>query len=169
MQEHRRVGLAAAVLLLAALTAAACDTSDPFASVGASPSATPVGSVAASSSSASPVTVATRSPVASVRPSATPKPVASVKGTGFTDSKTFRLNAGDYVVRWTVTSKDPAGCAAIGALHSPDGKVSRDVASAKLTGKGTKAGARAISNLKAGTYVVTFATTCSWTAQIYAN
>ena len=169
VQERRRLGLAAVALLVVAVATSACDTADPFASVGSSPSAVPTGSVAASTSSSAGPTVATRSPAASVRPSAVPKPVASVKGTGFTDSKTFKLGAGNYVVRWTVTSKDPVGCTVIGALHAPDGKVSRDVVSATLAGKGTKSGAKTITKLPTGTYLVTFATTCAWTAQVYPS
>ena len=167
MQERRRPGIAALALLVVAVVTSACDTADPFASAGASPSALPAGSVAGSTTSTARSTVATRTAAASVRASAAPKPVASVKGTGFTDSKTFTLDAGSYVVRWTMTSKDPAGCTVIGALHSPDGKVSRDVASATLAGKGTKSGSKTVTKLPAGTYLITFATTCAWTAQVY--
>ena len=101
------------------------------------------------------------------RIASTLKPVVSVKGSGFKDSKTFKLAAGTYVVHWTLTSGVSTGCTAIGALRTPDGKISMEIANTTLTGKGSKAGQQLAKKVQAATYVITFATTCSWTAAIY--
>ena len=69
--------------------------------------------------------------------------------------------------RWTLTSKDSGGCTAIGAIHSPDGQVSVEVANTSVSGKATRSGSKSAGRLSAGTYLVTFATTCSWTAAVY--
>jgi len=134
---------------------AAASASGSIAASGGGPSASPGGSGASAAASAASSAAATA------------KPVASVKGTGFVDSKTFQLAAGNYLVRWTITAKDATGCGAIGAIHSPDGGVSVEVANTKLTAKGTKSGAKAAPKLAGGSYLVTFATTCTWTAQVY--
>jgi hypothetical protein len=130
---------------------------------------------ASSSQSAAPSTAAQPSSAASEAPGApgspaagpTPKPVASVKGTGFVDSKPFTLKAGDYVVRWRLTSSDSAGCTAIGAIHTPDGSTSVEIANTAVKGKASRSGSKSAPKLPAGSYLVTFATTCSWTANVF--
>jgi hypothetical protein len=117
------------------------------------------------SASAAPIAVAAASP--SVR--ATPKPVATVKGTGFMDSKTFKLKAGTYLVRWSITSRSDDGCTVLGALHTPDGMTSVDLLNTTISGATTKTGQKTTGNLKAGTYLVTMATSCTWRADVYAQ
>ena len=151
------------------VTAGPSGTAGPSASAGSG--SLPAGSVApAASASGSPAASATASGAAGTGPSASPtKPIASVKGTGYASSKSFKLKAGDYEVRWTLTSSSAAGCMAIGALRTPDGKVSVEVANSKVSGKGTLTGYEVVPNVKAGTYQVTFATTCAWAAQVFAQ
>lgn len=127
----------------------------------------PASSIAGTSSSPAPRSAGAGSAGTSQAAGPTPKPVTAVKGSGFVDSKPFKLHAGSYLVRWMVTSTDGAGCSAIGAIHSPDGNVSVEIANITLTGKGSTSGQKPAPNLAAGNYVVTFATTCSWTAQVY--
>ena len=40
----------------------------------------------------------------------------------------FSLTAGNYLVGWTISSAGSGGCNAIGAIHTPDGKTSVEVA-----------------------------------------
>jgi hypothetical protein len=150
-------------LAILALVTAGCGSGQP----GASPGSSVSGATGAAPRSASVPGGAGRSPRPSASVQPTSKPLVSVKGSGFEDSRSFKLGAGTYVVHWKISSSNPAGCAAIGALRTPDGKVSVEVANTTLTGKGSQAGQQVATKMKAATYVITFATTCSWTAAIY--
>jgi hypothetical protein len=97
----------------------------------------------------------------------TAPPVATAAGIGFTDSEPIALKAGDYLIRWTISTDDPSGCPAIGALHTKDGKISLEFANTTLSGPGEQSGERPVPGLTAGTYLITIATTCSWTAAVY--
>jgi hypothetical protein len=79
------------------------------------------------------------------------------------------LNAGNYLVRWTLTSAEAAGCVALGAIHTTDGQTSIEIANTRLTSAGVENGKRSVPKLKAGTYLITFATTCSWAASVFAD
>jgi hypothetical protein len=160
--------------LLVALAVAACGGGTPAgsgsprspASAASSGRSSAPGSTRAPTDSATasdPASTAAASPAAG----ATPKPVAAVKGTGFVDSKAFTLKAGNYVVRWRLVSTAAAGCTAIGAIHTPDGRTSVEIANTSVKGKGNRSGSKTASNLPAGSYLVTFATTCSWTANVF--
>lgn len=171
-----RAGRSRAVVLVLAMTLGGCGGAAPAGSgslgpgaSGESPAASTGTSGATGSAGASgPATSAGASPAAgSPAAGATPKPVAAVKGTGFVDSKRFTLRAGTYVLRWTLTSTNAAGCTAIGAIHTPDGQTSVEIANTVLKGKATKSGSKSAPKLPAGSYVVTFATTCSWTMQVF--
>jgi hypothetical protein len=157
--------------LIAGMAVAACGAGSPASpgspavsvlasaagTAGASPTSTPRTSIAAVASGVA----------ASTAAGPTPRPVAAVKGTGFVDSKAFTLKAGNYIVRWALTSKDAAGCTAIGAIHSPDGLTSVEIANTSVKGKGTRSGSKGAPRLPDGSYLVTFATTCSWTANVF--
>ena len=177
LQQFPRA-VALAVALLAALVAA-CGVSPPAtgghtggsaggatASFGALESGTSAGSTL-------PAVFATTAGASAAGPAASagqaPKPVATTKGIGFADSAPFKLKAGSYLVRWTLTSASAVGCSVIGALHSPDGRVSIEVANTTLAGKGSRAGQKTTPRVNAGTYLVTFATTCAWSAQVYLH
>jgi hypothetical protein len=170
--------LALAAALLVAFLVAACGSTatSPGASaggtsgIGAAASATPAGPAvtlpnAASAADSSAPSGSSSATASTAVTGPTPKPIASVKGSGFTDSKTFKLKAGAYLVRWALTSPNGAGCAGLGALHTPDGKTSIEVAN--TTAAGPQSGQKSASKVKAATYLVTFATSCNWTAQVY--
>jgi hypothetical protein len=156
----------AVVAVLLAILAGGCGgaSTSPAASVAATAS-----TATARSTTAPPAAAATAlaSATAGATAAPTPKPVAAVTGTGFVDSKAFTLKAGNYVVRWTLTSKDAAGCTAIGAIHTPDGATSVEVANTSVKGKASRSGSKSVPKLPAGSYVVTFATTCTWTARVF--
>jgi hypothetical protein len=151
-------------LPILALVTAGCGSGQPGASPGSSVSGA---TGAAPTSPSDPGGLAGRSHRPSAAAQPTSKPLVSVKGSGFEDSRSFKLGAGTYVVHWKISSSNSAGCAAIGALRTPDGKVSVEVANTTLAGKGSQAGQQVATKMKAATYVITFATTCSWTAAIY--
>ena len=93
--------------------------------------------------------------------------LAAVLGAGPAAAETLMfkstMNASEELTKNVLAT----GCTAIGALRTPDGKVSMEIANTTLTGKGSKAGQQVANNVKAATYVITFATTCSWTAAVY--
>ena len=104
-----------------------------------------------------------------VAPGSTSKPITTAAGIGFTDSKAFALKAGDYLIRWSLTAADASGCVALAALHTKDGRTSVEIANTTVSTAGVDQGTKAIRRLKAGAYLITFATTCSWTAAVFAD